>query len=79
MRTRLAACSPIAKVRCGWVWPEPVSHVGWGTTERESWTASEGLPGSNVQAIHRDASGVLWVGTEDGLHRRSRDDKSWAQ
>jgi ligand-binding sensor domain-containing protein len=31
-----------------------------------------------VQAIHRDASGVLWVGTEDGLHRRSRDGKRWS-
>ena len=42
-----------------------------GYNEWESWTSAQGLTGSNVQAMHRDASGSLWVGTDEGLHRQS--------
>ena len=33
------------------------------------WTAAQGLPGLQVNALYQDTSGVLWVATESGLCR----------
>jgi PAS domain S-box-containing protein len=35
----------------------------------ERFTATNGLPRGGMFALHRDASGVLWIGTEAGLGR----------
>lgn len=39
-----------------------------GTAWRQ-YTAADGLPGNNVFTLHRDAKGLLWVGTDRGLAR----------
>ncbi len=42
--------------------------VRWlGSSEWESWGSAEGLPHEAIWAIHRDARGVMWVGTLTGL------------
>jgi signal transduction histidine kinase/CheY-like chemotaxis protein/ligand-binding sensor domain-containing protein len=38
-----------------------------GCGQWESWGHSEGLPHESVWAVHRDAAGVMWVGTTSGL------------
>jgi streptogramin lyase len=54
--------------------------LGYG--QWQSWTGSEGLAGSNVQAIHRDGAGVLWIGTEGGIQRLGPDgnmSRAWTE
>jgi signal transduction histidine kinase/streptogramin lyase/ActR/RegA family two-component response regulator len=59
-----------------WVGLAGAGLARWlGYEQWDSWTRSEGLAGSNLQAIHRDRSGVLWVGTENGLQRISANGK----
>ena len=42
--------------------------VRWlGSSEWESWGSAEGLPHEAIWSIHRDADGVMWVGTLTGL------------
>ncbi len=40
-----------------------------GTYQYRSWAIEHGLPHMAVHGIRRDASGALWVGTEQGLVR----------
>lgn len=44
-----------------------------GNDEWRAWTKAEGLAGNNLQAIHRDRAGILWLATESGLQRLGPD------
>ncbi len=38
-----------------------------------NYTVTDGLPGNHVFMLHRDAKGVLWIGTNEGLAKRVGD------
>jgi signal transduction histidine kinase/streptogramin lyase/ActR/RegA family two-component response regulator len=62
--------SALAADREGSVWAgiSGLGLVRWlGSSEWESWGSEEGLPHEAIWSIHRDARGVLWVGTLTGL------------
>jgi ligand-binding sensor domain-containing protein len=57
--------------RRGHVWAGTLGS-GLGHFDGASWrnyTADDGLPGNHVFTLHRDAKGLLWVGTDRGLAR----------
>ena len=34
-----------------------------------SYTTEEGLSSNEIHALHRDAKGFMWIGTQNGLNR----------
>ncbi|MBA3975259.1 MAG: hypothetical protein C0504_13715 [Candidatus Solibacter sp.] len=48
---------------------------GYGAVE--SWTPASGLASATVGALHQDAKGVIWAGTDAGLSRLSSDGSNW--
>ncbi|MTW12035.1 diguanylate cyclase [Pseudoduganella eburnea] len=62
-----AACLTFWALACRAAAPEPVQDLG--AYQYRSWALEQGLPHMAVHGIRRDASGALWVGTEQGLVR----------
>ena len=76
--TNSTCCVLVDRERSVWVGLGGAGLARWiGYNEWESWTSAQELTGSNVQAIHRDAAGNLWVGTDEGLHRQRPDGGGW--
>ncbi|MEM9916837.1 MAG: two-component regulator propeller domain-containing protein [Bacteroidota bacterium] len=46
----------------------------FGLPHLERFTIFNGLPNNAIRSIHQDASGFLWIGTEDGLCRYNGSD-----
>ena len=48
---------------------ENITFSDFSHFSSHSWSALSGLPHNNVSSFYRDESGLLWVGTVDGLVR----------
>lgn len=52
-----------------WLAVESIGVVHWHDDRFDSFGLAQGLPSATVYSLHRDRSGVLWVGTLNGLAR----------
>ncbi|MCP4152618.1 MAG: response regulator [bacterium] len=55
--------------------PSGVTGIPPGVTGLTIYTKKEGLCSNNVYSLYEDSEGTLWIGTNSGLNRRTREGK----